>query len=476
MTRVIARIAFLALLLLPVAGFANGVTILNVFPGDVGPGPKDAPDNTGAVGPKHVVDFTDAHVVIHDKRTGAVVQQWTQTEFWKAVKPGFDFPKWNDPRLLYDPLSGRWFGVIAEATGYLAVSDSADPTQGWHGVKLPMQPCDVGMKLGVDRNGLYITYAILTGDTHTMHGCYAIPKADAIAAGGPSLAHLQTFTNLELDSFPATDLDPHKRADAPEIVLNREFGNSFSKLYLYRITWAGMTASISKAQTIPLSQTYVTPNAASLHNQGIQPAPGGKLRYDEARRTTCVYAYHGSVFTCNGAKRAADSRPGIFWCEVRARDGALLQEGFVDSPDCDYLIPSLAVDAHGNIGLGCTRTSEKEFASVVVMMHAAGDPKSSMRPPVLAAKGTAVHASTRGGRFGIGWGNYNATCVDPTEPTTIWTSQEYATSDVPDRYTTCWVAFTRANSSAHGMTLLPPALCPGKPSASRPEPGHAVLR
>src|SRR5712692_2215551 len=251
--------------------------------------------------------------------------------------------------------------------GYLAVSDTSDPTKGWHGVKLPMQPTDVGMKLGLGRNGLYITYAILTGDTHTMHGCYAIPKADAIAAGGPSLAHLQMFTHLELDSFPATDLDPNKRADAPEILLNREFGNSFSQLYLYRITWAGTTASISKAQTIPLSQTYVTPNGSSLQNQAIQPAPGGKLRTDEARRTTCVYAYHGSLFTCNGAKRAADSRPGIYWCEVRARDGALLQEGFVDDPDCDYLIPSLAVDANGNIGLGCTRTSAKEFPSAVVM-------------------------------------------------------------------------------------------------------------
>jgi hypothetical protein len=44
-----------------------GVTILTTFPGDTGPGPKDAPDNSGAVGPNHVVDFTNANVVIHDK-------------------------------------------------------------------------------------------------------------------------------------------------------------------------------------------------------------------------------------------------------------------------------------------------------------------------------------------------------------------------------------------------------------------------
>lgn len=149
MARVIARMAFLALLLLAVAGFAQKVTLLKVFPGDAGPGPKDAPDNTGAVGPKYVVDFTNAHVVIHDKRTGKVVQQWTQTEFWKGVKPGFDLPQGNDPRMLYDPLSGRWVGVIAAtgtSPGYLAVSDSSDPTKGWHGAKLPMQPYDVGMR------------------------------------------------------------------------------------------------------------------------------------------------------------------------------------------------------------------------------------------------------------------------------------------------------------------------------------------
>jgi hypothetical protein len=423
----------------------DGVTILNTFPGDSGPGPKDNPDNTGGVGPDHVVDFTDMNVVIHDKKTGRVIKQVTQAEFWKGVKPGFELPVLNDPRLLYDPLSRRWFGVIAEANhespGYLAVSEGPDPTGGWDGVKLPMTPADVGMKLGVDRNGLYITFIVMTGNTHTMHGCYAIPKADAIAPGGPSLAHLQTFRDLEIESFPATDLDPNKPADAPEILLNREFGNSFSKMYLYRITWAGRSASISKAQTIPLGRTYVAPNGSSLRNQGTQPAPGGKLRADEARRTTCVYAHGGSLFTCNEAKRSVDSRCGIFWCEVRARDGALLQEGFVDDPDCDYLVPSLAVDTDGNIGLGCTRTSATEYPSVYVMMHTAGDASGAMRRPVLAAKGTTVFSPRHGTRYGIAWGNYNSTCVDPSDPRILWTYQQYATSAVPGQYTTCWVAF-----------------------------------
>jgi hypothetical protein len=304
-----------------------------------------------------------------------------------------------------------------------------------------MEPANLGMKLGFDKNGLYITFIVMTGDTHTMHGCFAIPKADVIAADGPNLANVQSFKNLEIESFPATDIDPKKPADAPEFLLNREFGNSFSKMFLYRIVWSGNKATISKAQTINLSRTYQSPNAASMQGRATQPAPGDKVRADEARRTTCVYAHGGSIFSCNAAKTAVDSRCGIFWCEIRASDGAVLQEALVDSPDHDYLVPTLAVDVKGNIGLGCTRTSATEFPSVCVMMHAAGDAKNTMRPPVIAAKGTTTFKSSKPTKYGLGWGNYNSTCVDPMEPTIFWTYQEYATSNVPSQYTTCWAAF-----------------------------------
>jgi hypothetical protein len=369
----------------------------------------------------------------------------TQTEFWGEAKPGFKLAKLNDPRMTYDPIAERWYTVVQVQDdvpyGYLAVSESSDPTKGWRGVRLPMKPANLGQKLGFDRNGVYITFIIMTGDTHTMHGCFAIPKADVIAAGGPDLSNLQAFSDLEIESFPATDIDPAKPADAPEILLNREFGNSFAKLYMYKITWSGKRAAISRAQDIPLSRTYISPNGASLQNRAVQPAPGGPLRADEARRTTCVYAHGGSLFSCNAAKKAVTSRCGVFWCEVRAGDGALVQEGFVDAPDCDYLTPSLAVDADGNVGIGCTRTSETEFPSVYVMMRAAKDPPNTMRPPVLAARGTTVFASDRPSRYGLAWGNYNTTCIDPMDPSVFWTYQEYATSRVPSQYTTCWVAF-----------------------------------
>src|SRR5262249_35102499 len=117
-----------------VALAANG-TILQSFPGASGPGYKPVPDTTGAVGAAHVVDFADSSFTVHDKTTGRVVQQMTMSNFWMSVEPKNTFllTKPNDPRMLYDTLSGRWFASCAEdATQhrlYLAVSTSSDPTR-----------------------------------------------------------------------------------------------------------------------------------------------------------------------------------------------------------------------------------------------------------------------------------------------------------------------------------------------------------
>ena len=86
--------------------------------------------------------------------------------------------------------------------------------------------------MGVDKNGFYGCWWNHNKDTHTTMTACALPKEDLIAAGGPNLADVQMFKDLEIESFPATDLDPDKAADAPAVLLNREFGNTFQKLYM----------------------------------------------------------------------------------------------------------------------------------------------------------------------------------------------------------------------------------------------------
>jgi hypothetical protein len=142
----------------------------------------------------------------------------------------------------------------------------------------------------------------------------------------------------------------------------------------------------------------------------------------------------------------ANSRPGILWYEVRISDGALLQEGFVDDPKCDYLHPSLAVDSRGNLGLGCTRTSETEFPSVYVMMHAATDPANTMRGPLLAMPGTTYYRYS--GIAAINLSHYSSTCIDPSNPDLLWTYQAYGNSTLDKQWCTAWAAFSLSSAPA----------------------------
>src|SRR6516162_2812716 len=209
----------------------GNATILASFEGGSGPGYKPCPDTTGAVGLNHIVDFADSSFIVHDKVTGQIVMQMTMSNFWMSVQPSntLVLMKPNDPRMLYDTLSGRWFASCADDSQhhlYLAVSTSSDPTRPWKGVQTPFQSPDFGFRMGVDKNGFYgcwWNYQYTTGNTHIMMDGCAIPKADMIAEGGPDLSRRNMFSDFEIESFPATDLDPKKALTDPEVFLNKQF-------------------------------------------------------------------------------------------------------------------------------------------------------------------------------------------------------------------------------------------------------------
>jgi hypothetical protein len=257
------------------------------------------------VGPRHTAVLDDRAFVVQDKATGKILQNDTQHDFWLKVLPAktFDLHA-NDPRLLYDPITQRWIAWVQglnPENGYLAVSMTSDPTEPWRGVKMPMPPHNYGARIGFDKNGLYISVHNGSNDLKTAQTCYAIPMADVVAASGPNLAQMQAFPDLHIEAFPATELDPDKAPDGAAVLLNREFGNSAGKLYLYKITWSGKKATISDAQTIPLSRTYLS---SALHEERRFPQAGVGERVDAAvaKREGVVGGQHHAGVGIGGAE------------------------------------------------------------------------------------------------------------------------------------------------------------------------------
>lgn len=441
----------LVALLQAIPAAAEGVDVVRAFPANRGPGWKASIDVAGAVGQRHVVDFDVAGFVVQDKETGAVQRRLTTREFWHQVEPAgtlLPVQNANDARMLYDPLSHRWFACAAGTTEpdcFLAVSTTPDPLEPWRGGKLPLPQINPYMRMGVDRHGLYVCSCNGHVDFAKGTNCYVLPKQDALAVGGPVLTRGHMFKEVQFSCMPAMDPDPEKPADAPAVLLANEFSDgTCGRLFLYRIVWSGTTASISGPQVVPLGTTYLTPDNKTPLMEAVQPPPGPSFRVGGGgRRIDSAFVRNGRVYGCNGAKRTAGSRPGVLWYEIRIRDGALLQEGFVDSPDRDLIHPSIAVDARGNIGIGCTGTSRTEYPSVYVMMHGAMDPPGSMRTPVPALPGTTSY------RYpdvpAINLSHYSATCIDPSNPDRLWTLQAYSASEVEKQWCTGWAVFRIAD-------------------------------
>ena len=409
------------------------VTILTSFDGASGPGYKDHPDLGGAVGPNHVVDFVGSAFIVRDKHTGAVLLEMTQDAFWQAA--GVTTATLNDPRIVFDPLAGRWYAVTAGPYDFLAVSTDDDPTHPFRAVTLSTAVSgDLLARVGFDRNGVYVCSYGGTMDSI----CFAIPKADAAwtGSGGPSLANMTTFAGLAYELVPAIDLDASKPADAPEMVLTRQGAQNATDLpltlVLQRITWSGTTASISAPQTITTPLSYTTPADVP------QPGSGAPLiKGRENHRFFDVFASGDSLYAAQGTQ--VGTHVGFNWVQVRASDGVLLQASAVSDGASDFLFPSVACDAAGNLAIAFARVSTTELPSVYVATRFSTDAPGTLRAPFLLQPGTAPYACSTNP---VGWGTYTSTMRDPSDPMVLWTFQQYGGSAVACEWSTRWVAFS----------------------------------
>ena len=161
------------------------------------------PDSDGAVGPDHFVELLNGVYRVYDK-SGTVLQQSSLDQFWSSagVTPQqFSF----DPRVLYDPSSGRWFATAADNEFapneiFIAVSETSDPTQGWQALAIPSDPTGQGWvdfpRLGINQDAVYVSadmFPLGTGGIHTEQ--IVVPKSDLLQAT-PTAANATVFADI----------------------------------------------------------------------------------------------------------------------------------------------------------------------------------------------------------------------------------------------------------------------------------------
>ena len=118
---------------------------------------------------------------------------------------------------------------------------------------------------------------------------------------------------------------------------------------------------------------------------------------------------------------------GVRWYEFRLdekRQVRLYQQGTY-APDSAYRwMPSAAMDASGNIGIGYSFGGTTHFAGQRFAGRLAGDRRGvlALRETVLA-DGEAAQTNT------MRWEDYTQTAVDPSDDCTIWYVGDYLVRD-----------------------------------------------
>jgi hypothetical protein len=422
-------------------------------------------DGNGAIGPNHFVEFVNGAFAVYNKTNGERVEFKTDVDFWAGAGVALDvFAEVSDPRVLFDPVSQRWFAsqididvltqIIDDMLGtnnfLLAVSVTSDPTGQWKGVKFPTDPNGDNFgdfpTLGVDALGVYLAADMYDATTSPSdptasdvgQTLVSIPKVDMLRTT-PTVAN-RTWHGIIPNSVRGQVYQPTTCSDGSSVGIVLSTGDigstsaPYSNLVSFavqNVTNAG-TATLGPARFITVTPYVVPDNVAA----GVplltatQPDGTSTLQANDARFSAKVYSVAGVLYGVQSTE--LNQHIAIRWYRIHASDGALLESGTIADPNLDYFYPSIAANTNGTVVIGFNASGLSTYISSFAVAGQTTNGVTTFGEPLLLQSGLENYHGDDETGGGLGtpaptsrWGDYSATSVDPADPNRFWTIQMY---------------------------------------------------
>jgi hypothetical protein len=422
------RKALVAAVLMPLLAHAGSISIGISFAGlNVGQGAGWVPPDMGfAVGQNQIVQVVNGGYEVFQK-TGASltgpqsdVSLWTNAGIPLAQVTGIN--NLADPRVLYDPASGRFILSEINATSvngagnsnmaFIAASKTSDPASGgWNafgfvattGFSNGFADFDT---LGIDQNGVY-----LGTDNFNMGGfghsisVFSMPKSDLLLGSGANMTELTGITGA---AVPHPAYDPN--GSHGELIAQTAIGS-------YELLQLSNTANHPAVLTSVGNLTGVTDNLAvpPLQSDGSQIT----TNIDD-RVSSTPFTVGNLMYVVNSFADPTGSFDVLHWMIINLTTSTLLQQGTISDPGFDYTYPSVAANANGDFVIGFDRsggTQQGNIESWAVACRYNGASVSCNTPLELSAGDNTVNTDGR-------MGDYTSTVIDPTNSNIFWTSSE----------------------------------------------------
>jgi hypothetical protein len=455
---------------------ASSLTIIQNFQGSTFDQSRFLPPDTmGAVGTNHYVELINGRYAVYNKTgngigtVGTTLFASNLDAFWtNAGVTGFTSTTF-DPRVVFDSHSKRWFAASVDRptnvspTGdrtiannfLLAVSKTDNPLDGWTGFKFAGDPTRFTdfPTLGLNRDGVFLGSNNFGRASAFDTSIVSIPKADLLLAT-PTIANRQQFNNLPFATYAAT---PQPVIDfgsgGKGIVISNFTGSLASPQNSIRRTdinnpASGPSATLSGPAVIPVQAYSIPPD--SFQPNGTRTLDTGDNRFGSP-----LYKVGNSIWLAHAVE--SGGRSAVRWYELDATTNAIKQTGTIGDANHDYFYPSIAANEFGNVVIGFSRAGQTEFASSYAIAGITVNGVTTFDTTPTLLKAGLDNYSRLDGIGRNRWGDYSATMVDPNDPFSFWTIQEFALTSASSgagRWAT--------NISQLQVTPIPtPALLPG---------------
>jgi hypothetical protein len=407
------------------------------------------PDVSVAVGPNHV-ETINSRMVIWDKAGNLVKGPVNLSDFFHSVATPFD------PKIAFDPLSSRFFFVVAGIygdTGHarIAASQTDDPTGAWNQWLLTTEngtfPDYPALGFSSDKVTVTANRFTIADDSFVGAELWVLNKSELISAAGslttytygPDRRHF-TLQPAESQSATATQY----LVEAPR----REAGFT-----LWQITGVPNVSAVSATLTTSAARAFVNPPGA--RQPGARSIDTGDMRLLRAtwRNGSLWTAANVGCYPSGGKALRACAR--VIEINTGSSPWTIRQDFDFGEAGYDYSYPALQTNPAGDLAVVFSRSSSTEYGGLHYAVRRVSDPLNSLSQSALLQAGTGPYDCTYWGSENR-WGDYSGAAVDPYDGS-LWLAGEYSdTAGASVRNYGTYIARVQRSTAHPDLVWYPP--------------------
>ena len=405
----------------------------------------------GDIGPNHIVQFTNDQYTV--RTVGGAEQVSLDLEFFFGQVAAADIVigqdllnndiigDVQDARVVFDHDSERWFAtaVVADENGdnligndiLLAVSRTANPIDGFQSVQFvgdtTGQHFNSFASVAVNGDGVIITTQNEIDPMNTSVSIYTIPKSDLIGET-PSAINLTRFENLDQELFGNTiQFATNQMVDSTSTFGVATFANGTE------ISFLELT-NIGNLDPVQLIQTNATVPFYAEAPDARQPNDVADLNNISPNITGNAVSQGGFLWTTHTISGSTGTS-AIRWYQIEESTGTVVNSGDIEDSELDFTYPSIAVNEFGAVAIGFTGSgvnsdqAASSYATLGFSAHGLADVPTVTFPqaPALLQAGSSNLVNIQDGINPFG--EYSATGVDPDDPFSFFTFQQFVAAE-----------------------------------------------